>query len=72
MHVLHPKILNLVHKYFSPSKEEVMEAREMLRLKEVAEKDGRSVAILNGKFIGPPMVATAKKILNKADLIVKK
>lgn len=72
MLVLHPKELNLVHKYFSPSNSEIEEAEEMLRLNEQAEKDGKGVAILNGKFIGPPMVATAKKVLQKAELISKK
>jgi citrate lyase subunit beta/citryl-CoA lyase len=44
----------------------------MLRMKDEAEKDNKGVAIMNGKFIGPPMVATAKKILQKAQLIENK
>lgn len=69
MLVLNPKELFLVHKYFTPSEQEVAEAREMLRLAEEAEKDNKGVAVLNGKFIGPPMVLSANKILKKADLI---
>lgn len=72
MLVLHPKEIDLVHKYFSPSKEDINEAKEMLRLKEIAEKDNKGVAILNGKFIGPPMVSAAKKTLHKAKLIQNK
>jgi citrate lyase subunit beta/citryl-CoA lyase len=72
MLVLNPKELPLVHQYFSPSKQEVEDAREMLRLSEEAKLDGKGVAILNGKFIGPPMVLTAKKVLKKNALIEKK
>jgi len=72
MLTLHPKELPLVHKYFSPSYEEIEEAKEILRLFETAVKDEKGVAIMNGKFIGPPMVITAKKILAKAAKIEKK
>ena len=72
MLILHPKELELAHKYFSPSAEEVSEAKEMLRLSEEAEKMDKGVAVLNGKFIGPPMVIAAKKVLAKHELIRKK
>ena len=72
MLVLHPKEIALAHQYFSPTQEEIDSAAEMLKLSEQAEKDGKGVAIMNGKFIGPPMVATAKNILNKANLIANK
>ncbi len=72
MLVLHPKEIQLVHKYFSPTIEEVEEAREMLRLSNLAKKDGKGVALINGKFIGPPMVAAANKVLSKNKLICKK
>lgn len=69
MLVLNPKELPLVHQYFSPSEKEVSDAQEMLRLSEEAEKDGKGVAVMNNKFIGPPMVISAKKILSKNQLI---
>ena len=72
MLVLHPKELPLVHKYFSPTEKEVEEAKEMLRLSEEAEKMNKGVAVLNGKFIGPPMVIAAKKTLKKNELIFNK
>ncbi|MDD4747583.1 MAG: CoA ester lyase, partial [Salinivirgaceae bacterium] len=59
----------LAHQYFSPSQQQVNDAEEMLRLSSEAEKEGKGVAVMNGKFIGPPMVATAKKILKKSALI---
>lgn len=66
MLVLNPKEIPLVHKYFTPSEEEIREAEEMLRLFGEAEKEGKGVAVMNGKFIGPPMVIMAKKTLEKA------
>lgn len=72
MLVLNPKELPLVHKYFSPSDLEVEDASEMLRMSEEAEKEGKGVAVMNGKFIGPPMVVAAKKTLLKHNLISSK
>lgn len=72
MMALNPIELPLIHQYFSPSEEEVENAREMLRLDEEARKEGRGVAIMNGKFIGPPFVAKAKKILRKYEQIITK
>jgi citrate lyase subunit beta/citryl-CoA lyase len=72
MLVLNPKELPLVHQYFSPSTTEVSEAQEMLELFADAQKNGQGVVIKNGKFIGPPMVIAAKKILHKNNLIQQK
>jgi len=72
MLVLHPKELPLVHKYFTPSEKEVQDAEEMLKLADEARKEGKGVAVLNGKFIGPPMVQNAKNILKKISLIKNK
>lgn len=71
MLILNPMELPLAHKYYSPSKQEVSEAEEMLRLDKEARLNNKGVAIMNGKFIGPPFVSKAKKIINKNNLIVK-
>lgn len=67
MLVLHPKEIPLVHKYFSPSDEEVAEAREMLRLYDEAQREGKGVAVMNGRFVGPPMVIAARKTIELYD-----
>lgn len=72
MLILHPKEIPLAHQYYSPSIQECLDAEEMLKLAEIASKDGEGVAIKNGKFIGPPMIKAAKKTLLKKDLINKK
>lgn len=65
MLVLSPKELPLVHQYYSPSPEEVAWAEEMLQLSKEAVAAGAGVAVKDGKFIGPPMVKMAEKIIEK-------
>ncbi len=72
MLALNPKEIKLIHRYFSPSKSEVNEAKEMIQLASEAEKEGRGVAVINNKFIGPPIVLAAKKTIEKLHLINKK
>ena len=72
MLVLNPKELPLVHKYFTPSDSEVESAKEILRLYDIAEKENKGVAIMDGKFVGPPMVIAAKNTLRRYETINKK
>lgn len=69
MLVLNPKELPLAHQYFSPSEEEVAWAREMVRMCEDAKAEGKGVALMNGKFVGPPMLKMAQNIIAKQQLI---
>ncbi|MCF7911485.1 MAG: CoA ester lyase [Candidatus Cloacimonetes bacterium] len=69
MLVLHPKEIELVHRYFTPSKAEVEEAQEIIRLTEIAQTEERGVALINNRFIGPPMLKKAKYILNRSKII---
>ncbi len=69
MLVLNPKELPLVHKYFSPSIEDVDNAEEMLKLYEKSQEEGAGVAVKNNKFIGPPMVLAAKRTLYRHKLV---
>jgi citrate lyase subunit beta/citryl-CoA lyase len=72
MLVLNPKELPLVHKYFSPSEKEIDEAEEMLKMAHEAKEKGMGVAVMNGKFVGPPMVRAAEKLLFKHEMILAK
>lgn len=72
MLLLNPKEAQLVHQYYSPTNIEVNDAIELLRLAKIAQSDGEGVAIKNGKFIGPPMIKAAKKMLIKDELIRSK
>ena len=72
MWVLHPKQNELTNRYYSPSEVEIAEAYEILDLAMEANKLGKGVAIINGKFIGPPLVVKANKVINRAKLIESK
>lgn len=69
---LNPIEIPLVHKYYSPSEKDVEESKEILRLDKEARENNQGVAILNGKFIGPPFVIKANKILKKHQMINSK
>ena len=69
MLVLNPKELPLVHQYYSPSEEEVAWAEEMVQMAEEAVREGKGVAVKEGKFIGPPMLKMARNILRKHQMI---
>jgi citrate lyase subunit beta / citryl-CoA lyase len=69
MWVLHPKQNEIVNKYYSPTVDEIEEAYEILELAAEANSQNKGVAIINGKFIGPPLVLKAKNIIRKKELI---
>jgi citrate lyase subunit beta/citryl-CoA lyase len=69
MLVLNPKEIPLVHQYYSPTLQQIADAKELLLLAKEAQKEGEGVAIKQGKFIGPPMIKAAEKTLLKAALI---
>ena len=71
MLVLHPKEIEAVHRYLSPSPGQVEDAREMIRLSDEAGRQQKGVAILKGRFIGPPMVAAARRTLARHELITR-
>lgn len=72
MLVLNPKELPLDHQYYSPTEDEINWAKGMIELSEEAIKEGKGVAVKDGKFIGPPMVKMARNILSKQEMIIKK
>lgn len=68
MLILNPKELPLCHRYYSPTEEEVEWAKEMIDLSEDAIREGKGVAVVDNKFIGPPMLKMAKEILIKHEM----
>ena len=69
MWVLHPKQNTLVNKTYSPTKEEYEIAKESIRLYKEAVKLNKGVAIIDGKFIGPPLVVKAETTINRVKRI---
>jgi citrate lyase subunit beta/citryl-CoA lyase len=72
MLVLNPKEIPLVHQYFTPNDDEVNRAKEIIKLYNGSIIDGRGVAIIDKKFIGPPMVLLARNVLNAYERAMKR
>ena len=69
MWVLHPIQNKFANEAFAPTAEEVEEAKMMMSLFQEAQDQGKGVAIINGKFIGPPLVVKAKSVIARDTLI---
>lgn len=69
MQILHPKEIELCHKYYTPSEEQAQEAYEITRLYEQAEKNNDGVAIMNSKFISPPTYKRAVQLIENYEKI---
>lgn len=72
MWVLHPKQNTIVNQIYSPTEEEYKDAIEFLNLYEEAKQQNKGVAIVKGKFVGPPLVTKANEIIRKMEIIKKK
>ena len=72
MWVLHPIQNKFANEILSPTFEEVEEAGLIMQLFQEAQDQGKGVAIINGKFIGPPLVVKAKRTLARQELIKSK
>ena len=72
MWVLHPKQNEKVNTIYSPTKKEYEDSKEFLRLYEEAKKINKGVAIIEGKFVGPPLVTKSNDIIARAELIKKR
>lgn len=69
MWVLHPKQNKLVNQVFSPTEKEYQDSVEFLRLYDEAKKRNKGVAIIEGKFVGPPLITKSKDIIARVELI---
>ncbi|MBX2931826.1 MAG: CoA ester lyase [Chitinophagaceae bacterium] len=69
MWVLHPKQNELANQYFAPTEQEYNSSVEFLRLYEEAKKINKGVAIIEGKFVGPPLITKSKDIIARYEMI---
>lgn len=69
MWVLHPKQNDAVNRFYSPSEKEYEEAKEFLRIYVEAQKLNKGVAIIEGKFVGPPLITKSNDIIAKVEQI---
>ena len=70
--LVNPRQIPWAHEVFSPSEEEIAHARRVVAAVAEAKRTGSSIAVLDGKMIGPPMRKRAEKVVALADLIEKK
>ena len=67
--IVNPVQLPWCNKVFTPSKEEIQHAKDMIAEVNKIQAAGGSVAVLNGKMIGPPMLKRANKVMALVELI---
>ncbi|HUP27730.1 MAG TPA: CoA ester lyase [Chloroflexia bacterium] len=65
--LLHPSQIDPVREVFSPTEEELEQARQIIQAFRDAQARGEAVVRLNGRFIDPPVVLWARFMLGMAD-----
>ena len=66
---IHPKQLDPIHTTFTPSRDEITEAHEVVRAFEKAEQKGIAALEIQGKFIDYPVYRHAKKVVLLAEML---
>lgn len=69
MLVMSPRQIEIANKFYTPSEEEVSNAREMVDLAEQAVDENRGIAVTKGMFISPPTLKRAKKLIDRYEAI---
>jgi len=72
MWVLHPKQNDMVNEVFSPTTQEYEDSKNFLRLYAEAQKINKGVAIIEGKFVGPPLITKSNDIIARVELIERR
>lgn len=65
MCAMSPRQIPIIRQVFSPSPEEIQFAKEVLEAEKNALTSDRGVLLVKGKFISPPTVKAAKKIIER-------
>jgi citrate lyase subunit beta/citryl-CoA lyase len=72
MLLLHPQEIVFAHHHFTPSDVEVEEAKKLIELSEQSKDSRRGVDIVGGKFIGPPILRAARRLIERFEEINKR
>lgn len=65
--VIHPGQIEMVHRVFSPTPEEIEEARKTITAFGEAVASGRSAIKIGNRFVDPPMVIWAQNLLRRVE-----
>ena len=68
---IHPKQVDLANKVFSPSEEQVKEAKEILNVMADAEKASQGAAVYKGRLVDIASIKQAKVIVDQFNNINK-
>ena len=66
---IHPKQVALANEVFTPSEEQVTEAREILAAMKAAEEAGQGAAVYKGRLVDLASIRQAKVIVEQAEMI---
>ncbi len=66
---IHPKQVALANEVFTPSVEQVAEAREILEAMEQAKRDGAGAAVYKGRLVDLASIRQAEVIVRQAEMI---
>ena len=66
--LIHPKQIDMLHRAYAPTDEEVSHAKRVLAAAEEARRNGLGVVSLDGKMVDPPVIHEAEMALQLADL----
>ncbi|MBN1429119.1 MAG: CoA ester lyase [Anaerolineae bacterium] len=69
MLVMTPRQIEVAREMYTPAKNEVEEAREMVKLAEEAAAADRGIAVSKGVFISPPTLKRQKRLLSRYEAI---
>ncbi len=69
MLVMTPRQIDTAKKCYTPSREEMEYATEVVESAEQARKEGRGIIVVNDKFISPPTLKQAIKLLDRVNAI---
>lgn len=70
--LVNPIQIPWANKCFCPSDEEMAHALAVLETTRKAQEEGRSIATLDGKVVGPPMLKRANKVMEINRLVKEK
>ncbi|HVN85865.1 MAG TPA: aldolase/citrate lyase family protein [Candidatus Binatia bacterium] len=65
--LIHPKQIDLLHKAYAPTEEELSHAKRVVAAAEEAHRKGLGVASLDGKMVDPPVIEEAEMTLQLAE-----
>ena len=68
--LINPRQIELLHKAYAPTTEELRKAERIVEAAEQAEREGLGVVSLNGKMVDAPVVLNAQRILALAGSVL--